>query len=402
MNVLVINSGSSSLKYQLFDMDQKKVLAKGLCERIGIDGAVKHTTHDGKEYKDELTLNTHDDAIKVVLDLLTGREYGVIDSVKNIDAIGQRVAHGGKFKESVLVDQEALDYLYTTQKLAPLHNPPVVKGIEACKKIMGNVPQVTVFDTSFHTTMEEHVYLFPLPYELYEKYDIKRYGFHGTSHRYVSLKAAEYLGKDIKDLKIVSCHLGNGSSITAIKDGKSFDTSMGFTPLDGIMMGTRCGSIDPAVVTYLIKDEGMSAAQVDSLLNKKSGFLGGWGITSDWRDVCAAADKGEHRAVVAKKMVAHQLRKYIGAYAAAMGGIDVLIFTAGIGENSSTMREIGTQGLEFLGIEIDHELNKTMARGQIVNLSAKDAKVTTLVIPTDEEYMIALDTERIVKEAKNK
>ncbi len=400
MNVLVINSGSSSLKYQLFDMDTKKVLAKGLCERIGIDGAVKHTAWDGRTYKNEVTLNNHDDAIKVVIGLLTGSEYGVIDSVKDIDAIGQRVAHGGKFKESVLVDDEALAYLRTTEKLAPLHNPPVVKGIEACKKIMGNVPQVTVFDTSFHTTMPEHVYLFPLPYELYEKYQIKRYGFHGTSHRYVSAKAAEFLGKDIKDLKIVSCHLGNGSSITAIKDGKSFDTTMGFTPLDGIMMGTRSGSIDPAVVTYLIKDEGMTAAEVDSLLNKKSGFLGVTGISSDWRDVCAAAEKGEHMAVVAKNMVAHQLRKYIGAFAAAMGGIDVLIFTAGIGENSDQMREIGTEGLEFLGIKLNQELNHNCPRGELVDLSAPDATVKTLVIPTDEEYMIALDTERIVNASK--
>lgn len=308
--------------------------------------------------------------------------------------------HGGKFKESVLVDDEALAYLRTTEKLAPLHNPPVVKGIEACKKIMGNVPQVTVFDTSFHTTMPEHVYLFPLPYEFYEKYQIKRYGFHGTSHRYVSAKAAEFLGKDIKDLKIVSCHLGNGSSITAIKDGKSFDTTMGFTPLDGIMMGTRSGSIDPAVVTYLIKDEGMTAAEVDSLLNKKSGFLGVTGISSDWRDVCAAAEKGEHMAVVAKNMVAHQLRKYIGAFAAAMGGIDVLIFTAGIGENSDQMREIGTEGLEFLGIKLNQELNHNCPRGELVDLSAPDATVKTLVIPTDEEYMIALDTERIVNSSK--
>ncbi len=400
MNVLVINSGSSSLKYQLFDMDTKKVLAKGLCERIGIDGAVKHTAWDGRTYKNEVTLNNHDDAIKVVIGLLTGSEYGVIDSVKDIDAIGQRVAHGGKFKESVLVDDEALAYLRTTEKLAPLHNPPVVKGIEACKKIMGNVPQVTVFDTSFHTTMPEHVYLFPLPYEFYEKYQIKRYGFHGTSHRYVSAKAAEFLGKDIKDLKIVSCHLGNGSSITAIKDGKSFDTTMGFTPLDGIMMGTRSGSIDPAVVTYLIKDEGMTAAEVDSLLNKKSGFLGVTGISSDWRDVCAAAEKGEHMAVVAKNMVAHQLRKYIGAFAAAMGGIDVLIFTAGIGENSDQMREIGTEGLEFLGIKLNQELNHNCPRGELVDLSAPDATVKTLVIPTDEEYMIALDTERIVNASK--
>ena len=400
MNVLVMNSGSSSLKYQLFDMDRKQVLAKGLCERIGIDGAVKHTAWDGREYKSDVTLNTHDDAIKVVVGLLTGKEYGVIDSVKNIDAIGQRVAHGGKFKESVLVDDEVLAYLRTTEKLAPLHNPPVVKGIEACKKIMGDVPQVTVFDTSFHTTMEEHVYLFPLPYELYEKYQIKRYGFHGTSHRYVSAKAAEYLGKDIKDLKIVSCHLGNGSSITAVKDGKSFDTTMGFTPLDGIMMGTRCGSIDPAIVTYLIKDEGMTAAEVDAMLNKKSGFLGVTGVSSDWRDVCAAADKGEHRAIVAKNMVGHQLRKYIGAFAAAMGGIDVLVFTAGIGENSDVMRELGTEGLEFLGIEINKELNKNAPRGQIVDLTAEGARVKTLVIPTDEEYMIALDTERIVKAAQ--
>lgn len=400
MNVLVMNSGSSSLKYQLFDMDQNKVLAKGLCERIGIDGAVKHNAWDGRAYKAEVALGNHDDAINVVIDLLTGKEYGVIDSVKDIDAIGQRVAHGGKFKESVLVDEEVLAYLRTTEKLAPLHNPPVVKGIEACKKIMGDVPQVTVFDTSFHTTMPEHVYLFPLPYELYEKYQIKRYGFHGTSHRYVSAKAAEYLGKNIEDLKIVSCHLGNGSSITAVKGGKSFDTTMGFTPLDGIMMGTRSGSIDPAIVTYLIKDEGMAAAEVDNLLNKKSGFLGVTGISSDWRDVCSAADEGEPRALVAKNMVGHQLKKYIGAYAAAMGGIDVLVFTAGIGENSEVMREIGTEGLSFLGVEINLELNNNCPRGEIVDLTAEGARVKTLVIPTNEEYMIALDTERIVNSAK--
>ncbi len=400
MNVLVMNSGSSSLKYQLFDMDQNKVLSKGLCERIGIDGGVKHNTWDGRSYHSEVALANHDEAIKVVIDLLTGKEYGVIDSVKDIDAIGQRVAHGGKFKESVLVDEETLAYLRTTEKLAPLHNPPVVKGIEACRKIMGDVPQVTVFDTSFHTTMPEHVYLFPLPYELYEKYQIKRYGFHGTSHRYVSAKAAEYLGKNIEDLKIVSCHLGNGSSITAVKGGKSFDTTMGFTPLDGIMMGTRSGSIDPAIVTYLIKDEGMTAAEVDNLLNKKSGFLGVTGVSSDWRDVCSAAEKGEKRALIAKEMVGHQLRKYIGAYAAAMGGIDVLVFTAGIGENSQIMREIGTDGLSFLGIEIDKQLNNNCPRGEIVDLTAPGAKVKTLIIPTDEEYMIALDTARIVNASK--
>ena len=395
MNVLVINSGSSSLKYQLFDMDQKKVLAKGLCERIGIDGAVKHTTHDGKEYKDELTLNTHDDAIKVVLDLLTGREYGVIDSVKNIDAIGQRVAHGGKFKESVLVDQEALDYLYTTQKLAPLHNPPVVKGIEACKKIMGNVPQVTVFDTSFHTTMEEHVYLFPLPYELYEKYDIKRYGFHGTSHRYVSLKAAEYLGKDIKDLKIVSCHLGNGSSITAIKDGKSFDTSMGFTPLEGLIMGTRSGDLDPSVITYLMKKECLTPEEMETILNKNSGLSAISGLAPDFREIEEASNTDNEMAKIAIDEFNYAIASYIAKYAVELNGVDYIVFTGGIGENQINIRKGVCEKLKFMGVDIDLKANNM--RGEEKVISTPESKVKVWVIPTNEELMIAKETARLIE-----
>ncbi len=393
MKILVINAGSSSLKYQLINMEDQSVMAKGLCERIGIDGRLTHSKGDQKFQKD-LTLKDHGDAIQAVLDSLTDKEMGVIASMDEINAVGHRVVHGGEaFSGSAVITEAVMNALNECIELAPLHNPPNITGIEACAKIMPNVPQVGVFDTAFHQTMPKKAYLYALPYKFYEQYKIRRYGFHGTSHKYVSMKAAEILGKPAEELKIVTCHLGNGSSISAVDGGKSVDTSMGFTPLAGILMGTRSGDIDPAIVEFIANKESLTASEVINILNKESGVTGVSGVSSDFRDLSAASAEGNERATAALDMFAYGVQKYIGTYAAAMGGIDAVVFTAGIGENDATLREQITEKLGFMGIKINKD--KNAVRGT-VDISADDATVKTLVIPTNEELMIALETEKLV------
>ena len=389
MKILVINAGSSSLKYQLFDMETGDVLAKGLCERIGSGGEITHKRPDAQPYKSEADFPTHDEALTMVLDLLVSKEYGVIDSIDEIDAVGHRIAHGGeKYKQSTPIDDEVIAYLETIVPINPLHGPPAIKGMKACRRLMGDTPQVGVFDTSFYSNMEDFRTIYPIPYELYEENKIRRYGFHGTSHRYVSAKAAEILSKPIEDLKIVTCHLGNGSSITAVDKGIAIDTSMGFTPQEGVPMGTRSGSIDPTVIPYIMKAKNLTVDEVEDLLNRKSGLLGVSGISNDNRNVAKAASEGNYRAQLAIKILINSIKKIIGSYVAELNGIDVLVFTAGIGENDKKLRSSVCADMDFFGIKIDEELNEN---GE-VNISAKDAKVQTLVIPTDEEYMIALDT----------
>lgn len=396
MKVLVINAGSSSLKYQLIDMDNTAVLAKGLCERIGIDGSKLTHTNVSKDVKEviESPMKDHSDAISLVLAALTNSDYGVIKNMEEIGAVGHRVVHGAEyFADSCIIDDAVKKALNMCTPLAPLHNPPNLIGIEACEAAMPGIPQVAVFDTAFHQSMPKKAFMYALPYEYYENEKIRKYGFHGTSHKYVTQKVAELLGKDAKDLKIVTCHLGNGSSITAVDGGKSVDTTMGFTPLDGVPMGTRTGSMDPAVVTYLI-DKGLSSKEVNNLMNKQSGVAGVSGVSSDFRDLTDAADKGNERARLALDMFTYQVKKNIAAYAAAMGGIDVVVFTAGVGENDDRTRAEITEGLEFMGIKIDKEKNSV--RGT-VDITAEGASVKTLVIPTNEELMIAIDTKRLVE-----
>lgn len=394
MKVLVINAGSSSLKYQLIDMDTNDVLAKGLCERIGIEGSMLTHQANGNKIPMEIPMKDHSDAINAVIAALVSKEHGVIADMSEISAVGHRVVHGGEeFSGSVKVTEAVKNALEKCIELAPLHNPPNLTGIAACEKAMPGVPQAAVFDTAFHQTMPKSSYLYALPYEYYEKYQVRRFGFHGTSHKYVSQRAAKMLGKPIEELKIVTCHLGNGSSITAVKNGKSFDTTMGFTPLPGTLMGTRCGDIDPAIVTYIMNKEGISAKEIDSIMNKQSGIFGVSGVSSDFRDVSAAADSGNERAKVGLEMFYHQIRKYIGAYAAAMGGLDAVVFTAGIGENDKTLRKEVISQLGFLGLGIDDE--KNAIRGEEIDISSKDATVKTLVIPTNEELMIAIETKNL-------
>jgi acetate kinase len=398
MNILVINAGSSSLKYQLINMENTNVLAKGNCDRIGVDGNFKHTTFDGRGFDKKVSLPNHNTAFNAIIDALLKGDCAVIKSISDIKAIGHRVVNGGeKFVDSVLVTDKVISDFSEVINYAPLHNPAAMVGIKACREIFGTeVPNVLVFDTSFHQTMPPKAYIYPIAYKFYEEYKVRRYGAHGTSHRFVSLKLAEFLNKDIKDLKIVTCHLGNGSSISAVDGGKCVDTSMGFTPLAGIMMGTRCGTIDPSVVTYIMEKENMTPYEMEDELNKRSGLIGVSGISSDSRDVEAAADNGNYRAKLARDILTYEIKKYIGSYAAAMGGIDALVFTAGIGENSANVREMVCEGLEFLGIKIDKNLNYNMARGIDNDISTKDAKVRICVIPTNEEYMIAMDTKNIV------
>lgn len=397
MKILVINAGSSSLKYQLIDMDNKSVLAKGLCERIGIEGSnLQHTCvlKGLDKIKIEKPMKDHGDAIQMVIDALVDGEHGVISTMDEIGAVGHRVVHGAEeFTDSTIITEAVMNALQKCTPLAPLHNPPNIIGIEACKKIMPNTPMVGVFDTAFHQTMPPKAFMYALPYEYYENDKIRKYGFHGTSHKYVAGEAVKVLGKDAKDLKIVTCHLGNGSSISAVDCGKCVDTSMGFTPLDGVPMGTRTGSMDPAVMTYLM-NKGMTSKEIDNLVNKESGVAGISGVSSDFRDLTAAANSGNERARLALDMFTYQVKKYIGAYAAAMGGIDAVVFTAGVGENDDVTRKEIVSGLEFMGIKIDDEKNST--RGT-VDISAADATVKTLVIPTDEEMMIAIDTKRLVE-----
>ncbi len=398
MKVLVINAGSSSLKYQLIDMDTHGVVAKGLCERIGIDGS--KLTHKNTEKKSETVfekpMKDHSDAIAMVIDALVSPECGVIKSMDEIGAVGHRVVHGAEtFADSCVIDDKVMDALRACVPLAPLHNPANIIGIEACAKLMPNTKQVGVFDTAFHQTMPEEAYMYALPYEMYKEHRIRKYGFHGTSHKFVSAEAAKFLGKPAEELKIITCHLGNGSSVSAVKNGKCVDTSMGFTPLDGVVMGTRCGSIDPAVVTYLVNNCDMTAAEVDALMNKKSGVFGVSGVSSDFRDLASAAAEGNKRAELALKMFAYSVKKLIGAYAAAMGGVDAVVFTGGIGENDGANRKAITEGLEFMGISVDDA--KNAVRGEMADISKDGSGAKVLVIPTNEELMIALDTERLLK-----
>lgn len=398
MNILVINAGSSSLKYQLIDIDTKNVLAKGNCERIGIDGKFKHSTFDDRKIKCEIDLPDHKTAFQKVISTLTEGEGAVIKSVKEIDAVGHRIVNGGdRFLKSVLVTDQVIKDFAEVVNFAPLHNPPAMTGIKACLDILGkNVPNVLVFDTAFLSTMPPKAYMFGIPYKYYEKYKIRRFGAHGTSHRYVSLRCAELMNKKPEELKIVTCHLGNGSSITAVDGGKCVDTSMGLTPLGGIMMGTRSGDLDPSVVTSIMSKENISAEEMNRILNKESGFIGVSGISSDDRDLEIATANGDKRAQLAQDMQRYQIKKYVGAYSAAMGGIDALVFTGGIGENSCLLREAVCENMEYIGIKIDKDLNNATIRGKEGDISTPDAKVRTFVIPTNEEYMIALDTKAIV------
>ena len=398
MKVLVINCGSSSLKYQLIDMATEESLAQGLVERIGIEGSVLTQKVEGKDkYIVKEQMKDHKDAIRLVLAALVDENNGVIKSMDEISAVGHRVVHGGeKYKESVVINDEVKANIEECFKLAPLHNPANMIGIKACEELMPNTPMVAVFDTAFHGTMPEDAYIYALPYELYEKHGIRKYGFHGTSHKYVSQTCAEVMGRDIKDLKIITCHLGNGASLCAVKNGVSVDTSMGFTPLEGLAMGTRCGNIDPAIVTFLMKEEGLSVDEVNDLLNKKSGVLGISGISSDFRDIeDAAFNKDDRRAKLALKIFEYKIRTTIGAYAAAMGGVDAIVFTAGVGENGPETREKCLEGLEFLGVEIDKEANNV--RGKVREISKAGCKVKAFVIPTNEELVIARDTLELIK-----
>ncbi len=398
MKILVINAGSSSIKYQLIDMENELVLAKGLCDRIGIAGGnFKHQPHGKDAYKVEVQMANHSEAIRLVTDALIDKDHGVIESMSEISAVGHRVLHGGeKFSGSVIINDDVIAAIEECCELGPLHNPHNLTGIRACAEIMPNVPQVAVFDTGFHQTMPDYVYLYALPYEYYEKYRIRRYGFHGTSHRYVSQRAAAMLGK--KDIKIVTCHLGNGSSISAVVNGKCLDTTMGLTPAEGIMMGTRAGSIDPAIIPLLMEKENMSPKDIDTMINKKSGILGVSQVTSDNRDIEEGARNGNERYKLIENMLCHQLTKYIGGFAAAMGGVDAVVFTGGIGENNPQYRTKVAEKLGFLGVKIDEELNQKAKRTSDENdISTPDAKVKMLVIPTNEELMIARDTLELVK-----
>ena len=396
MKILVLNAGSSSLKYQLFDMDTSAVLAKGACERIGAGGTITHKRPDAEPFFEELDLKDHGVALARVLELLCSAEYGVISSVSEIDAVGHRVVHGGEqLKKSCVVTESVIKYLETIVPINPLHGPPAIAGIKACVELMPDVTQVTVFDTSFYSDIEDFRYVYPIPYEFYENDKIRRYGFHGTSHRYVSAELAKCLSKPIEELKIVTCHLGNGSSITAVDGGKAIDTSMGFTPQEGIAMGTRSGSIDPTVVTYLMKTKGYTAQEVDDILNKKSGLLGISGISNDCRNVSEAAANGDKRAELAIKILTNGIKKHIGAYVAEMNGLDAVVFTAGIGENQWNIREKVCENMEYLGIKIDKDKNQNFQRGVPFNITAEDGKVAVWIIPTDEEYMIAIDTQRL-------
>ncbi len=397
MNILVINAGSSSLKYQLLNPETQEVLAKGLCERIGIDGKFTYKPTGKEAVKEaDVAMPTHSEAIQTVLNALVDPANGVIGSMDEIGAVGHRVVHGGeKFASSVLITDEVMAAIEECNPLAPLHNPANIIGIKACQALMPNTPMVAVFDTAFHQTMPPVAYTYALPYEYYEQDKVRRYGFHGTSHKYVSQRAAVMLGKPIEELKLISCHLGNGSSITAINGGKSVDTSMGFTPLAGLPMGTRCGDIDAGILEYLMNKHGYNIDEMLSILNKKSGVLGISGVSSDFRDLEDAAPKGNQRAQLALDSFDYNVKKLVGAYAAAMGGVDAIIFTAGVGENGPDTRANVVSGLEYMGVKLDAEKNNT--RGKEVDVATDDSKVRVLVIPTNEELMIAMDTAAIVK-----
>lgn len=395
MNVLVVNCGSSSLKYQLIDMDNEAVLAKGQFEKIGAEDAIfTHKRPDAEKLERVEPILNHKQALKILLDILVDAEFGVISSMDEIDAVGHRVVHGAeKFADSVLITPAVMEALEECAKIAPLHNPPNIQGIEACEAIMPKVPQVAVFDTAFHQTMPAEAFLYGLPYEAYTELGVRRYGFHGTSHKYVAQRVAELMGKHMSDLRIISCHLGNGSSVSAIKAGRSIDTSMGFTPLSGLIMGTRCGDIDPAIVPFLMDKWDMTYHEIDAIMNKKSGVLGISGVSNDFRVIEEAAEEGNKRAQLALDMFHYKVRSTIGAYAAVMGGVDVIVFTAGIGENGIGNRDAICNGLEYLGTRLDRERNNV--RGKETEISVEGSKVKIFVVPTNEEIMIARDTKRI-------
>ena len=397
MKVLVINAGSSSLKYQLMDPATRDVLAKGLCERIGIDGRLTHKVPaKDQKFEAEIPMPTHAEAIEAVLQALTDSDHGVIASMDEIDAVGHRVLHGGMaFTESCIIDDACIEAIKECIPLGPLHNPANLMGIEACQKVMPTKPQVAVFDTAFHMTMPPKAYIYAIPYEYYEKDDVRRYGFHGTSHRYVSRRACEFLNLPYEKQRIITCHVGNGGSITAIKDGKSVDTSMGLTPVEGLMMGTRCGDVDAGALVFIQEKEGLDDKGISTLINKKSGVLGISGVSSDMREIESAIAQGNEKAKLALTMYEYRIAKYVGAYAAVLNGVDVIVFTGGVGENQAVTREAVCNQLGFMGVEIDKELNKK-SHGVEVELSTPASKVRVVVIPTDEELMIALDTQNIV------
>ncbi len=397
-NILVLNCGSSSIKYKLFEMSSKKVVANGGIEKIGMPGAfIKFSLPDGEKKIEQMPIPEHTRGVEVILGKLTDPEVGVLKSLTELDAVGHRILHGGsKITKSTLLTPDVLDVIEECADMGPLHNPANLKGIHAVGALLPNIPQVGVFDTAFHQTMPPYAYMYALPYEYYEKYGIRRYGFHGTSHKYVSKRVCEFLGISPVGKKIITCHIGNGGSISAVVDGKCMDTSMGLTPLEGLMMGTRCGDIDPAIVPFLMHHAGLSADEVDVLMNKKSGLLGISGTTSDMREIQAARDSGDERAALAQDMYYYRVRKYIGSYAAAMGGVDVILFTGGVGENKWNCREAACKGLEFMGVELDYEKNKEVFGTEAV-ISKPSSKVTVCVVPTDEELMIAMDTDELTR-----
>ena len=403
MKILVINAGSSSLKYQLFDMTSGDVLAKGICEKIGAVGANASITHKrpgADKYELETPMPDHNAAIDLVLKTLTDKELGVIADVTEIDAVGHRFVHGGKYNESTIFNEEIISYVESIVPLNPLHGPASLKGLRACMKAMPNVPHVGVYDTTFFANMPEESYVYAIPYEWTEKYGVRRYGFHGTSHRYVSAEAAKIVGKPLEELKMVTCHLGSGSSVSAIKNGVAVDTSLGFTPQGGLPMGTRCGPIDPGIIPFIMKQENLTIDEVDSILNKKSGILGVSGVSSDAREIWSAAGNGNHRAELSMQLISHYAKHLIGSYAVEMNGLDVLVLTAGMGENDNQLRELILSDMDILGIKFNAELNRTAPRGTVIDLTAEGSKVKVLVVPTDEELMIAKDTEKMVKAAK--
>lgn len=401
MKIVVLNCGSSSIKYQLFDLPSREVLAKGLVDKIGLKGSlIKHSRSDGTEVKLEGEILDHQQGIEYFLGVLTSEKYGSIKSLNEIDAVGHRVVHAGeKFKGSVYITKDVIAALEECIDLAPLHNPPNLKGIYSITNLLPKVPQVGVFDTAFHQTMPDYIYLYGIPYSLYEKYKIRRYGFHGSSHRYVSERAAEILGKKLADLKVITCHLGNGASIAAIKNGQSLDTSMGMTPIEGLIMGTRTGDLDIGAFLQIINKEELDISVANILVNKHSGMLGVSGVSSDMRDVEKAAEEGNKRAKVTLEMYYYRIRKYIGSYAAAMGGVDVIVFTGGVGENDPATRMLTTNNMEFMGIKFDESKNKGL-RGKEAIISADDSLVKVMVVPTNEELVIALDTYEIVEKMK--
>lgn len=397
MKILVLNCGSSSIKYKVFEMTTKQVLAQGGIEKIGLPGSfLKLTLPNGEKKIIERDIQEHDAGVQFIFEILTSPEYGIVKSLHEINAVGHRVLHGGsKFSASVLIDQDVINAIEECCDLGPLHNPANLKGIYAVQKLLPELPQIAVFDTAFHQTMPDYAYLYALPYSYYEKYGIRRYGFHGTSHRYVSKRVCEYLNIPQEGTRIITCHIGNGASVAAIKDGKCIDTSMGLTPLEGLMMGTRSGDIDAGALTYIMKKEGLSADELSTLLNKKSGVLGIFGESSDMRDLENAVAAGNPKAVLAEEMYFYRIKKYIGAYAAALGGVDIVVFTGGVGENQASARWGACEGLEFMGIKLDAEKNKV--RGEEMVISTEDSQVKVVVIPTDEELMIASDTMDILK-----